>query len=697
MRLSCSRRRPALRLLATLLLAAGVLPAQAVEVTWLGQVGDGLWFTNLTQQGSVVQYNWSQNGTPLSTQTVRIDSDPARAAKVQIAPPFTVGSGTCTRLDCFAMSAQAAGLVIDSGDALVIGGSAAFADNPMYAISHSQLVVTDAGAGAGIANNGTLRLSSDSVKRALLGVVGTVTLSGTGQTVLHNGRSLSSPDSSDHQDQIIYGRGQVFGSNAPPQLVIDTGHTLRGTGMVGFRGNINGTNNANALDLTNRGTVLADAPGELWLTGLNSTAARPRSLVNQGLMRAENTGRLRIDALLDNTGGVVEAAEGSVVWLGPDVLGGTLRSIGSGVLRTAGTNSSATFLTGVTLEGRLHLADGMHVNWGSGGQASTVTNNGVIALGGARPGFVSVVTGGVMTVYGDTQLAGTGRIALTDDASNLIGGYGGFIGRAPVLTLGTGQVLSGAGKITTAVVNQGRIEADGAVNSLLVGSGGVLTNQGSLLVTGSAPVALKVNGGTVVNEATLTIHAGSMLEGSVLQTGGTTTVQGTLQGGFFRLEGGVLKGTGTITSAVNNVGGVFAPGNSPGALTLSSYSQTAGDLVLEIDGDGAALRDHLIITGNASFTGGRIVLDFGDYTGSGELVLGDVLQVGGRLSLAHPLTGQAAQIEVIGLAPGLGAQVAWQGQSLGITVTSAVPEPATWALWLAGLAGAAMLRRHRTG
>ena len=122
-----------------------------------------------------------------------------------------------------------------------------------------------------------------------------------------------------------------------------------------------------------------------------------------------------------------------------------------------------------------------------------------------------------------------------------------------------------------------------------------------------------------------------------------------------------------------------------------------GQLVLEIDGDGAALRDHLIITGNASFTGGRIVLDFGDYTGSGELVLGDVLQVGGRLSLAHPLTGQAAQIKVIGLAPGLGAQVAWQGQSLGITVTSAVPEPATWALWLAGLAGAAMLRRHRMG
>ena len=121
MRLSCSRRRPALRLLATLLLAAGVLPAQAVEVTWLGQVGDGLWFTNLTQQGSVVQYNWSQNGTPLSTQTVRIDSDPSRAAKVQIAPASTAGNGTCTRLDCFANSAQAAGLVIDSGDTLVIG------------------------------------------------------------------------------------------------------------------------------------------------------------------------------------------------------------------------------------------------------------------------------------------------------------------------------------------------------------------------------------------------------------------------------------------------------------------------------------------------------------------------------------------------------------------------------------------------
>lgn len=662
-------------------------------------MGDGLWFTSHTQQGAVVKYNWSQNGTPQYNQIVRIDNDANRSAKVQISPAFTVGSGTCTRLDCFAISAQSAGLVIDSGDTLVIGGSAAFSDNPMYAISHSQLVVTDAGAGAGIVNDGTLRLSSDSVKRSLLGVVGTITLSGTGKTVLHNGRNLSSPDATNHQDQIIYGVRSAEGSNVPPQLVIEAGHTLRGTGMVGFRGNINGNPNNNPLDLTNRGSVLADAPGELWLTGMNTTIARPRSLVNQGLMRAENSGRLRLDAPLDNTGGVVEAADGSVVWLGPNVLGGALRSLGSGVLRTAGTNSSATFLTGVTLEGRLHLADGMHVNWGSLGQASTVNNNGVIALGGVRPGFVSVVTGGVMTVYGDTLLAGTGRVELTDDAANKIAGYGGFIGRAPVLTLGADQVLSGAGQITTVLVNQGRIEADGALNSLRVGSGGVLTNQGTVQVSGTAAKALDVNPGQFINQGTLTIAAGSVMEGSVRQTAGVTTVQGTLKGGLFRLEGGVLKGTGSITSQVANSGGVFAPGNSPGAITLSSYSQTAGDLVLEIDGDTPALSDHLTITGDANFLGGRIVLDFSDYAGSGALDLGALLQVGGTLRLQHPVTGAASSIEVVGLDTGLQAQVGWQGQSLSITVTSVVPEPASAALLLGGLAAVAgvALRRRRAG
>jgi MYXO-CTERM domain-containing protein len=62
------------------------------------------------------------------------------------------------------------------------------------------------------------------------------------------------------------------------------------------------------------------------------------------------------------------------------------------------------------------------------------------------------------------------------------------------------------------------------------------------------------------------------------------------------------------------------------------------------------------------------------------------------------VTGQATLIDVVGLGAGLQAQVAWQGQSLGVTLTSAVPEPAGWALWLAGLAGAAGLRgRRRAG
>jgi hypothetical protein len=409
------------------------------------------------------------------------------------------------------------------------------------------------------------------------------------------------------------------------------------------------------------------------------------SLINTGLMQAANGGRLRINNRIDNSGGVIEALAGSDVIIGEAVSGGTLRSNGSGVIRTYGSNSYATYLTGLTLEGHLHLSDDVHANFGAFGATNTIVNNGLISVGGQIAGSTPYITGSTLTFYGDTTFAGNGRIEMTDDANNKIAGYGGYINRTPVATLGAGQVLTGAGEIKTTLINQGRIEANGTVNALKLGVGGLLTNQGEIVVSGSAPIGLWVNGGQFKNEATLTVEAGSTLSGSITQTAGVTMIQGTLQDGTFFLQGGLLKGTGTINSSVYNTGGIFAPGTSPGTLTLANYTQTAGDLVLEIDGDDYALQDHLTITGDANFYGGRIVLDFSEYTGSGNLSFADILRVNGTLRLVHPTTGATSVFEVVGLGGSTQANVAWNGNSLSLAVSAPVPEPETWAMLLAGL------------
>ncbi|OYY95514.1 MAG: hypothetical protein B7Y41_03150 [Hydrogenophilales bacterium 28-61-23] len=678
-------RRPA-RLLSALLALALAPAAHAVDYTWLGNASNNNWFSNFTYGANYATFfNWSPSGPPSygSPANIFIDNNPAKSSKVQIAPfNYVAPSPYCTGLSC-GISAGAANLTIDSGDTVVIGGSIPFSDGYYYANGQSRLEMIDTGSGATLVNNGVLRLSSEG-NNAVLGITGIVTLSGSGETWLNNGYDASNSRSSYNDKQIIYGVGSAFGSSVGPKLVIDAGHTVRGSGRLGYN---------NTLSITNHGTVRADGPGELIVGGAYTNQAA-FSLINTGLMQATNGSRLRINNRIDNSGGVIEALAGSDVIISEAVTGGTLRSSGSGALRTYGSNSYATYLTGLTLEGHLHLSDGVHANFGAFGATNTIVNNGLISVGGQISGSTPYITGSTLTFYGDTTFAGTGRIEMTDDANNKIAYYGGYINRTPVATLGAGQVLTGAGEIKTTLINQGRIEANGALNALKIGSGGLLTNQGEIVVSGAAPIGLWVNGGQLKNEATLTVEAGSVLSGSVTQTAGVSKIQGTLQDGTFFLQGGLLKGTGTINSTVYNTGGIFAPGTSPGTLTIANYTQTAGDLVLEIDGDAYALQDHLTITGNANFYGGRVVLDFSDYTGGGNLSFADILRVEGTLRLAHPVTGAASVFEVVGLGAGMHADVAWNGNALSVALAP-VPEPETWAMLLAGLGLVGAFARKR--
>ena len=88
--------------------------------------------------------------------------------------------------------------------------------------------------------------------------------------------------------------------------------------------------------------------------------------------------------------------------------------------------------------------------------------------------------------------------------------------------------------------------------------------------------------------------------GQTILNGGALATSSTLN-----IQGGTLKGSGTVTGGVSN-GGTVAPGLSPGILNVvGNYSQTAaGKLAIELNGTTVGTQyDQLNVTGTVALAG----------------------------------------------------------------------------------------------
>jgi len=253
-----------------------------------------------------------------------------------------------------------------------------------------------------------------------------------------NGSGVLRLNNSTNRAQIISGAGV--------QLTQEAGHSIRGYGQI-------------SAELVNDGSVVADVNGQA--IRLNSA---PK--FNNNLFRAENGGELDVFSVtIDQTGGgTTEADGGSLIYSSSTVIGGSILNTGASGSLVSFNNSS---LDAATMNGdsEIRFSSSLFVLGGS------LTNNGVLTV---NPTVTSATTQ-LSAAGNNTIIDGVGEIVLnnTTTRAQLVNSAGNL------LTLGSGQTLSGIG----------RIAAETHIDGTLSPGLGVGT------ITATRPVSISASGG----------------------------------------------------------------------------------------------------------------------------------------------------------------------------------------------------------
>lgn len=337
--------------------------------------------------------------------------------------------------------------------------------------------------------DGELRLESAGVTSVLV-VRSPVFLDGAGEVVL--------TDSTDNRFSF---------NGVEPNYRLTTSIPTRGA-----TGSVWGL--AHGIAITNHSTITADGINPLLINPSNTPIDGQAGVINTGTLRAVSGATLMLEeGSFDNTGGVIEAQDGSTVELQASaaISGGELRSEGSGVLRSTSGALPPT-VSDLTVSGRVEALGGTSLRLGG-----TLVNDGVIE------------TSGEIRPSGALVFSGTGELLLVSGAQIRPDSTG--------VTNGPDHTIRASGAPTNIILRE-------------------LVHQGHLVVEAGAGLQF---------QAACDAQAGS-----------TTRVDGTLQPSGVLMMSGELAGSGTVNGAVNiGATGVLSPGTSTG--TLTTGNMTVGD------------------------------------------------------------------------------------------------------------------------
>jgi hypothetical protein len=389
-----------------------------------------------------------------------------------------------------------------SGGTLITHGSGNFTLAPPGGQSLSNLTMDGT---FHIPSGASLNWSGNMINNGLFNVQGslwtngTVTLSGKG-TVLMNS-------------------GFLNGSNANPlinQQVIHGGGTFY------------------EVPLTNQSVIRADkASSPLYFNG--------GTVTNTATIEAMSDATLQIAAVVNNSGGNIEALNGSTVIFTNNFNG----SINGGTLTTSGTG---------TIQSQNGVLDGT---------VNVPTNAGLLE---AISGFDLILQG---TINNTGTIALTGTSCITLNQPTTLTGSG-------KLTMGSSSCIFGAG---LAFTNQSTIQGAGSIGD---SNPMPITNDGTILANQTSPLLIVPNAAGFTNNGKLIVNARSTL--NIDGPFNNLTNVGTLNGGTYIVAGALGFQNPVVTNnagiTLNGVAAEILNGSNNGLTSLAAIG-AEGALTLQ--------------------------------------------------------------------------------------------------------------------
>lgn len=408
--------------------------------------------------------------------------------------------------------------------------------------------------------------------------------------------------------------------NKPVSIIANT--TLSPTNLT-FNGEISGSGS------------LAQSGGTLILGG-NNTNTGGVSITANGILSAATASNLPSGTIALNGGTLaitgatnltndIEITANSTLQNANAV---TLAGVISGNAKLAKTGAGTLTLTGNnTIAGGMDINSGLlaissgnnlgtgTINFNTGNlnvtQPTTIENNITLSAFGMINNAAAVTISGA--INGNYNFHKIGQAPLTLTGNNSFGSFSFihiaiFAGPASLptstiaLNSGSTLTINGGGPVNTNL----HLVGNSIVNVLAdVTWNGEIFSSGQLTKTGSAKLILaganSYTGATVVSEGTFVVN------GSLNGTAGISVANGATLGG----SGSVFAANSNRTLTVSS-GGILAPGNSTGQLTVNGNltMANASNLVIEINGTTAGIGyDQVVVTGNVNISGAKLAVN----------------------------------------------------------------------------------------
>ena len=587
------------------------------------------------------------------------------------------------------------GMTVADGHHFVLTGELQSAGNPDYEMLDGDLTVTGAGSmmtlgsygtvektegrihNVTLAEGGTLRARhGDFTGETLVNKGGALYVGGDGKTTVNGSLLLEDTDATLTFNGYTAEAGSnafVFGTLAVTTLT-GTGGEMTNAGTLEVD-----SANISGMTVTNKGDAafeeLTLSAGTVETTEDGTTTVAKTTTVNGGTL--ENAGTFTSDALV-MTGGKFENA-GTATMLGAQsatTLAGTLEN--AGTLKIEGTHETV-LNNGAMVHntGTMTIAPKLTIEGGELHQSSDTTlaaTDVVVSDGLLRVDAEKTVKGESLTLssteksheavlndglldFADitvTQgaLAGTGTLGTSD--STITVNANGSVEQAKI----EAQALQNQGSVTTNALNAAQATNAGAM-TITGTQSGTLANSGELKLEGAAVEGDVTNTGTLTGTGNVTLAGGKLTHSSDVEAtfetfttdagtlivdegktmtgdafvmnGGEAGINGTLAFADMTVNGGKLKGQGTIGSSASKV-----TVNTDG--TIEDIKHLEANTLLN---EGTISAQNVTVTtgtnaGDLTIEGGLLK---GDLTNTGTMTLDGATLASGTLQNAGTLTG----------------------------------------------------------